>query len=41
VDPAQEFARRWIAGVTDTDIDTADGLLADAAWLGLRAEANP
>jgi AcrR family transcriptional regulator len=41
VGPAQELARRWIAGVTDIDIDTAAGLLADAAWRALRAEANP
>jgi AcrR family transcriptional regulator len=41
VGPTQELARRWIAGVTDIDIDTAAGLLADAAWRALRAEANP
>lgn len=41
VGPAQEFARRWIAGVTDIDIDKAAGLLADAAWRATRAQSNP
>jgi hypothetical protein len=36
--PAQEFARRWIAGVADIEIDEAARLLAEAAWRATRAD---
>lgn len=40
IGPAQEFARRWVAGTADIDIDEAVPLLADAAWLATRTDAN-
>jgi AcrR family transcriptional regulator len=40
IGPAQEFARRWVAGTADIEIDEAAPLLADAAWRATRAEAD-
>jgi len=40
VGPAQEFARRWVAGVADIEIDSAARLLADAAWRATRADRD-
>jgi AcrR family transcriptional regulator len=40
IGPAQEFARRWIAGAADIEIDQAADLLADAAWRATRADSS-
>jgi AcrR family transcriptional regulator len=40
IGPAQEFARRWVAGTADIEIDEAAPLLADAAWRATRAQAD-
>lgn len=40
IGPAQEFARRWVSGVADIEIDEAAPLLAAAAWRATKAEAS-
>lgn len=40
IGPAQEFARRWVSGVADIEIDEAVPLLAEAAWRATQAETN-
>jgi AcrR family transcriptional regulator len=40
IGPAQEFARRWVAGVADVEIDEAARLLAEGSWRATRAHAD-
>jgi AcrR family transcriptional regulator len=40
IGPAQEFARRWVAGLADIEIDEAARMLAEGAWRATRADTD-
>lgn len=39
--PAHEFARRWLAGMREMPLETAQAVIADAIWRAIQPSSDP